>query len=679
MSGNTVSNGNYYFIDWDLNSQSISGNSSNISWSAYWRFNSSDAQLDDGNAYLSGSRWDNGGRVYNYSGNFSTRSLKLAGGSFTIGHNSDGTKSLSVSGGVTQYSGERSSGSASWSLPTIPRASTPTSNKSSYSIVEGESITVNTNRASSSFTHTLQIYRYNGDGVWKQWTGITTSKTFVLTADDIDDIASIIPNSNSTTMYFRLITYNGSTNLGTKDILRSFSFPAGSVNPVFDDTQITYEDTDAGTVAITTDDQLIVQNQSNLEASFTAATGQLYATISNYKVTLNSDVQNKTAASTIDYGTVNLSEDTPITIEVTDSRGNKTTVSKTITVLPWQTPRAIITANRVNNYEDDTEVKAQVTIDSIDGHNSITELKARYKKTTDVTWSEQALTDNTISTISMDKLFQWNLEIVVTDEFGTTTYVMLVSKGIPIVFIDNQMLNMGISKFPVEGRMLDVGGDIYQNDHAVASLDDEHYYTAGATWTKPDGLKYVIVEVQAGGGGGGGGSRSGSNVSIGYGGGAGGYSRKKIMAADLGSTETVTVGSGGAGATGGSGGNGGNSSFGSHCTANGGSGGSRYYGTATSGYYDGTPGAAAGTGDFAIGGGDGGKAERDSGNPNQLFAGDGGNSFYGGGGSGAVANGNGRAAKAYGGGGGGGACFTNSAAQNGGAGGGGIVIVHEYY
>jgi len=76
-----------------------------------------------------------------------------------------------------------------------------------------------------------------------------------------------------------------------------------------------------------------------------------------------------------------------------------------------------------------------------------------------------------------------------------------------------------------------------------------------ATWSKPTGLRYVVVEVQAAGGDGG--AATGNSGAQGGGGGGGGYSKKLITAGSLGSTETVTIGAVGA-----------NSSFGAHATAN---------------------------------------------------------------------------------------------------------------
>lgn len=79
------------------------------------------------------------------------------------------------------------------------------------------------------------------------------------------------------------------------------------------------------------------------------------------------------------------------------------------------------------------------------------------------------------------------------------------------------------------------------------------------TWTKPAGLKYVIVTAVGAGGGGGG---SGTNAARGGGGGGGGVSIKKIMAADLAATVSVQVGIGGnGGAAGNNAGQAGTNSF----------------------------------------------------------------------------------------------------------------------
>ena len=188
------------------------------------------------------------------------------------------------------------------------------------------------------------------------------------------------------------------------------------------------------------------------------------------------------------------------------------------------------------------------------------------------------------------------------------------------------------------------------------------------TWTKPAGLKYVIVEVQAGGGGGGSG-RDLSDNRNGSGGGGGGYSRKLIAVASLGATETVTTGAGGAGGvTTTVGGTGGSSSFGSHATATGGTGGINAGAAGT--------GGIGSSGDLNVQGGGGGASIGGVGF-SDPGSGMGGSSYFGGGGAGLASQGAGVAGGVYGGGGGG--AYATSGDQVGGAGGAGIVIVTEYY
>lgn len=68
----------------------------------------------------------------------------------------------------------------------------------------------------------------------------------------------------------------------------------------------------------------------------------------------------------------------------------------------------------------------------------------------------------------------------------------------------------------------------------------EGYIVKGAIWTKPTGLKYIMLEVQGGGGGGGYSSSAQDNSSAA--GGGGGYSKKLFATADLSATENYVVG-----------------------------------------------------------------------------------------------------------------------------------------
>ncbi len=304
------------------------------------------------------------------------------------------------------------------------------------------------------------------------------------------------------------------------------------------------------------------------------------------------------------------------------------------------------------------------------------------------------------------------------DSVGTDAYAVTLSPA-PASYTTGMMLNIkvatantgactiNVNSLGVKNIKKDVSsdpetGDILANQIVTLVYDGTNFQVASrttplttpvvrtylnaaspATWTKPAGLKYVTVEVQAAGGGGGGARNSSGtagNAAGAGGGGGGGYSKKTIAAATLGSTETVTIGANGTAGIGGSpstnGGTGGSVSFGSHCSATGGSGGTKAD--------QGEQGASGGTGGVGSGGdinskgsGGGAGAARDA-----ATGGGGGSSFFGGGAEGKADQGVGVAGSngsSYGGGGGGAAERLSSGTNDGGTGGAAIVIVTEYY
>ncbi|WP_406168867.1 hypothetical protein [Streptomyces sp. NBC_00996] len=169
-------------------------------------------------------------------------------------------------------------------------------------------------------------------------------------------------------------------------------------------------------------------------------------------------------------------------------------------------------------------------------------------------------------------------------------------------------------------------------DSIIIGNVDVQVFTSSGTWTKPTGAILVIAQVQGGGGGSGGCPATGAGQGAASPGGGGGeYARGTYKAADLGATESVTVGAGGStgSASPGAGGNGGTSSFGSVITALGGDG--SQAGTASSSSSSslaGSSGGSGGTGgDFRISGDDGPCSQTISGYPVKFN--NGGGSFLG--------------------------------------------------
>lgn len=190
--------------------------------------------------------------------------------------------------------------------------------------------------------------------------------------------------------------------------------------------------------------------------------------------------------------------------------------------------------------------------------------------------------------------------------------------------------------------------------------------TATGTYTPSTGLVYADVEVV---GGGGSGARS-TNAGNG-GGGAGGYAKKRFTAAEIGASQSVTIGNGGGARTSnGNGNTGGTTSFGALMSASGGGGGQQ--GSGTSGYAEGGKGGGGSGGDINMRGGAAVSSWYTTGT--ESIGTQGGNSVFGGGAS-AASGEAGIAGQANSGGGGSGGGGVN---QNSGAGGSGICIITEY-
>ena len=239
----------------------------------------------------------------------------------TINHASDGTGSIKVELSTGIYVYAISTVSKTWTLDTIPRASTPTLSASSVNI--GSAITITTNRASSAFTHVIK-YEWNGKkgdvasnvGASCKWT-VPTS------------FASDIPNATSGTCKINVETYNGIDKIGTKSISFTAKVPnADWTKPKINSVTITPSGNPdwLGTK--------YVQSKSKAKV-VTSATGQASATIKTCEVTIDGT---KYTGTDITSNAINNSGTVSATIKVTDSRGYTNSTTQNISVEGYSKP-----------------------------------------------------------------------------------------------------------------------------------------------------------------------------------------------------------------------------------------------------------------------------------------------------------------------------------------------------
>ena len=146
------------------------GNYSTINWNLYADFVNSTAQLDDGTVNGGGGqRWRNGGRIYNYPGSWSSRTIHIAGGSFTVGHDANGNGSYGMDANFYVYQSGRAYASGSEGLPRLGGA--PGGISKSVDTITSTSARLgrkqdNHGRGTSSANRVY--YRLNNTGGWSE-------------------------------------------------------------------------------------------------------------------------------------------------------------------------------------------------------------------------------------------------------------------------------------------------------------------------------------------------------------------------------------------------------------------------------------------------------------------------------------------------------------------------------
>ena len=239
--------------------------------------------------------------------------------------------------------------------------------------------------------------------------------------------------------------------------------------PVFN---AAYLDTKASTVAATGNNQLIVRNNSTLRVNVTNAATYKGATVKTASATVlgattTANIANGSA--TLNIGTVDTAQSFDMPVTVTDSRGYTATITLKVQVLNWTAPTAIITLQRHNNFYSETDLKVDANYASEIANNVLT-IKARYKKTSTSTWSSYiTLQDNVTQEITLDNTYAWNVQIVVSDNFGSTTYNLVLNRGTPLAFFDDEKSSASINGFPEYEESFEVFGRLFVNNEDIVS------------------------------------------------------------------------------------------------------------------------------------------------------------------------------------------------------------------
>lgn len=367
-----------------------------------------------------------GNTVYNNTGRWKQYKGTLCSGSVTVSHNSNGTQSFSasISSAIYYYADGTGNGSGSWSLNTIPRASSI----SCGTLIMGTAGNISVSRASTNFTHTITyLYGTKSGTICTKSSNVNVSWTPPL------DLAHMIPNATSGVGTLYCDTYNGNTLIGSKSILFTCNLPS-SIVPSCSISSLTNTNNTFGCYA-----RLL----SGVKVK-PAASGTYSSTIKTLKISVT-DMTDKTASSGTEYTFDAFTKTGVKTIKVTatDSRGRSSTASQTIAVSDYSFPSASITASRgtgtttSNFVSDDTgdhaKIVAKGSVSSISGNTLTPVLQYRIagqSAWTNLDISASSLSLNGTRVIAVSDTEAYDIRVIIRDKAGREAIAtMTLSNG----------------------------------------------------------------------------------------------------------------------------------------------------------------------------------------------------------------------------------------------------------
>lgn len=440
-------------FNWSIKSQNVASNQTTINWSlvgsgdytyGWVTCGNFKVKIDNKQVYYSTTR------INVYSGTV------VASGTYTFTHDNNGNKSFTAyaEAGIF-YVAVNCSGSGNWSLPQISRNATIT-NAPNFNDEANPTINY-TNPAGNNVTSLqacISLTGSNPDIAYRDISKTGTSYTFNLTEAERNTLRQATTGKTRTIYFYIKTIINGNTLYSSYAV----TFSIVNSNPIIN--TLSYQDSNSSTVAITNNNQQIIQNQSTLQLTITGVSAQKYASISKVEYSINSYKVDITSSYTnpVNIGTINYSTNFSLNVIVTDSRGFTTTKSITIQMLAWKLPYATISLARQSNFYAATDMLVNAYYSSVDSKNSVT-IKYQYKKTSESNYSALVtISNNTQVTASFDNLYDYDFKFIVSDLFGSTTYNMVLAKGIPLMFFDRNLNSVGVNCFPSKASDIALNG-----------------------------------------------------------------------------------------------------------------------------------------------------------------------------------------------------------------------------
>lgn len=430
----------------------------------------------------------------------------ILSGSRRIWTNTSGNASFSASAQAgIYYAAVNSSGSNSWSLDNIPMHASITGTSGNINDESNPSISYS-NPGGGGITVWLELPSRTGGTRYAQRNSYASGANFNLTAGERDAIRNAMSNVRSTTVRYRLQT-NNTGNVASQD--RTISIV--NANPVF--STVTYQDINSAIATLTGNNQFIVQGQSTIQVNVDTAdkaVAQKGASMVSYTATLNAVSTNfsysaSTINQTLSAGSNGAATNQTLSVTARDSRGNTTTVQKTVIMVPYSAPVISTNAEREDGFGEDTTIDVNgtfslLTVDSVD-KNSINSTSGVGYKVWEVGEAEPGSYTNIASSTTgsnittptdpietLDRDSQWNLKVRITDEIQTVTqsYIIPIGAAAFRIGTDGLLYN--------EGKRIHATLDLYPvGTVLLTTVNTNPQSNLGGTWSSTSTASGTIL------------------------------------------------------------------------------------------------------------------------------------------------------------------------------------------
>lgn len=357
----------------------------------------------------------------------------------TVTHDADGSKYLTYSASINTNTsaGTISASSGKW-LTTIPRASVPTLSANAVNV--GQSVTINTNRASSSFTHILSYVAPGTSAASIIAQNVGASYTW-----DIP-VTLLSYFSESDRGVFRIVcdTFNGNTVIGSNSVNLTIYARGAYDTPTYN-----LNIAEANQTVINSGIGLYLQNKSQIKISLSNISLCYDSPLASYQISIKDsgnnevwgvtqtipDSQNKATSLSVTTPVLTRSGTFTVSTSLYDKRGKYLTNTTTYTSTAYNPPTITqVSATRSNSSGVETPSGTYLKYTFVGSITSLNSKNSRrweigYKrKDSSGSYSYTTIDSSSYSisrtgytlNLSLSSNYEYDIAFRATDTFGST-------------------------------------------------------------------------------------------------------------------------------------------------------------------------------------------------------------------------------------------------------------------